>query len=195
MTDEEKSPDTPDTDAAKGAADRTDAGAVVAASRRPTARSKLVAYGVLPALAVVLLVIAGFFKYYDGSFRAAQSEGAEAVRVATDTTIAILSYQPDSVERQLTEARNLLTGGFKDYYTKQTNEVLIPGAKQQQMAAAAAVRNAAPVSVSGDEAVVLLFVDQTVAVGTARPTITRSSFLATLDKSGGTWLVSKFEPI
>ena len=54
---------------------------------------------------------------------------------------------------------------------------------------------AAPVSAKADHAVVLLFVDQTVTVGADAPTNTTSSVRVTLDKVGGRWLISAFDPI
>jgi Mce-associated membrane protein len=43
--------------------------------------------------------------------------------------------------------------------------------------------------------VVLLFVDQTVNVGNDPPTDTASAVRITLDKRGGRWLISQFDPI
>ena len=59
----------------------------------------------------------------------------------------------------------------------------------------AAVPAAASVSAKGDHAVALLFVNQTVVVGSDAPTNTASSVRVTLDKVGGRWLISGFDPI
>ncbi|PRC52010.1 hypothetical protein C6A85_61100, partial [Mycobacterium sp. ITM-2017-0098] len=85
-----------------------------------------------------------------------------SVQAARDGTIALLSYRPESVEQQLGAARELLTGEFRDSYTSLTNDVVIPGAKEKQIAAIASVPAAASVSATPEEAVVLLFVNQTV---------------------------------
>jgi Mce-associated membrane protein len=95
----------------------------------------------------------------------------------------------------LTAARDRLTGEFKDQYTGLTDNVVIPGAKQKQISAVASVPGAASVSADPGEAVVLLFVNQTVTVGTGVPTDTASSVRVTLDKIGDRWLISKFEPV
>jgi Mce-associated membrane protein len=73
--------------------------------------------------------------------------------------------------------------------------VVIPGAKEKQIAAIASVPAAASVSVEPDEAVVLLFVNQTVTVGSDPPTDTASSVRVTLEKDGDRWLISKFDPV
>jgi Mce-associated membrane protein len=43
--------------------------------------------------------------------------------------------------------------------------------------------------------VVLVFVNQTVVVGQGAPSDTASSVRVTLDKVGGRWLISKFDPV
>jgi Mce-associated membrane protein len=99
------------------------------------------------------------------------------------------------VDKDLGAATNLLTGEFKNSYTSLTNDVVIPGAKQKRISAVASAPAAAPVSANSDHAVVMVFVDQTVVVGTDAPTNTASSVKVTLDKVGGRWLISQFDPV
>jgi Mce-associated membrane protein len=119
----------------------------------------------------------------------------DAMQAAKDSTIAMLSYKPDSVEQQLNAARGLLTGDFRDSYTSLINDVVIPGAKQKQISAVATVPAIASVSADPHHAVVLVFVNQTVVVGQDAPTDTASSVRVTLEKSGESWLISKFDPV
>lgn len=158
---------------------------------------RVLAFGVLPGLALVLAMAAGFFKWQDNSVRDSQVARIEAVQAAKDTTIKMLSYKPDSVEQELNDARNLLTGDFRDQYTSLINDVVIPGAKEKQISAVASVpeNGAASVSADPNHAVVLLFVNQTVVVGQTAPTDTASSVRVTLDKVGDHWLISKFDPV
>ncbi|MDT5067194.1 MAG: Mce-associated rane protein, partial [Mycobacterium sp.] len=51
------------------------------------------------------------------------------------------------------------------------------------------------VSAKPNHAVVLVFVNQTVVVGTDAPTDTASSVKVTLDKHGDEWLISEFQPV
>ena len=152
-------------------------------------------YVVLPALALLLASAAGFLKWQDGSARDAAVARAESVRAATDSTIALLSYKPDTVEKDLDAARGRLTGTFLNAYTSLTHDVVIPGAKQKQISAVATVPAAASTSVTENQAVVLLFVNQTVIIGQDAPTNTASSVRVTLDKVGGRWLISQFDPV
>ena len=164
-------------------------------AKRRISWSKVVAYGVLPALALLLAAAAGFLKWQDNSVRNAEIARIESVQAARDSTIALLSYKPDTVEQQLGAARDLLTGDFRDFYTSFTNDVVIPGAKEKQISAVATVPAAASVSANPNHAVVLVFVNQTVVVGTEAPTDTASSLRIGLDKIDGRWLISKFDPV
>lgn len=163
--------------------------------RRRLSWSRVMAFGVLPALALVLAVTAGFFKWQDSSVRDAEVARTESVQAAKDGTTALLSYKPDSVEKDLNAARDRLTGAFKDSYTSLTHDVVIPGAKQKLISAAATVPATASVAADPQHAVVLVFVDQTVNVGASAPTDTASSVRVTLDKVDGRWLISGFDPV
>jgi Mce-associated membrane protein len=157
--------------------------------------SRAVAYGVLPALALLLAIGAGYLKWADNSVRDDQTASIDAMQAAKDSTIAMLSYKPDTVEQQLTAARDLLTSDFRDQYTSLTNDVVIPGAKQKQISAVATVPAMASVSANPRHAVVLVFVNQTVIVGQDAPTDSASSVRVTLDKVGDRWLIAKFDPV
>jgi Mce-associated membrane protein len=156
---------------------------------------RVFAFGVLPAIALLLALGAGYLKWMDNSVRNDESARDESIRAAKDSTVALLSYKPETVEQQLGAARDLLTGDFRDSYTSLTNDVVIPGAKQKQISAVATVPAAASVSADPRHAVVLVFVNQTVVVGQDAPTDTASSVRVTMDKVGDRWLISKFDPV
>jgi Mce-associated membrane protein len=157
--------------------------------------ARVFAFGVLPAVALLLALGAGYLKWMDNSVRNSETARIESVQAAKDSTIALLSYKPDTVEQQLGAARDLLTGEFRDSYTSLTNDVVIPGARQKQIAAVATVPAVASVSAKPNHAVVLVFVNQTVVIGQDAPTDTASSVRVTLDKIGDRWLISKFDPV
>ncbi len=154
-----------------------------------------VAFGVLPIVALLLAAAAGYLRWEDSSRRDADTARTESVQAAKDSTVALLSYKPETVEKDLGAARDRLTGSFLDAYTQLINNVVIPGAKEKKISALAAVPAAASVSAKPDHAVVLLFVDQTVVVGTDAPTNTASSVRVTLEKVKDRWLISGFDPI
>lgn len=176
--------------------------AEAAASSEPATEPKqgfsatwLVAFVILPVLALLFGAAAGYLKWEDSSRRDADRAAAASVAAAKDSTIALLSYKPETVDKDLGAARDRLTGSFLDAYTQLVNTVVIPGAKEKKISAQASVPAAASVSAKPDHAVVLLFVDQTVVVGNDAPTNTASSVRVTLDKVGERWLISGFDPI
>jgi len=163
--------------------------------RRGISWARVAVFGLLPALALLLAGAAGYLKWVDNSVRDSEVARIESVQVAKDSTVAMLSYQPDTVEQQLNDARKLLTGDFEESYTGLINDVVIPGAKEKRISAVASVPAAASVSATPNEAVVLVFVNQTVVVGQDAPTDTASSVRVTLEKIDGRWLISKFDPV
>lgn len=166
-----------------------------ALARRRINWSRMLAYGVLPCLALLVALGAGFFKWQDSSARDADVARIESVAAAKDSVPVLLSYQPDTAAKTLVAARDRLTGTFKDAYTQLTQDVVIPGAKQQQVSATATVPAAASVSATPTHAVALVFVNQTSVVGSDRPTELASTVRVTLDKVNGRWLISGFDPI
>jgi Mce-associated membrane protein len=156
---------------------------------------RAIAYGVLPGLAMLLVSAAGFLKYEGDSARELEVAHDESMQAASDGTIALLSYRPETVEKDLEAAKGRLTGTFLETYTSLTNDVVVPGAKQKQISASATVPAATSTSATATHAVVLLFVNQTVVVGKEAPTSTASSVRVTLDKIDGRWLISQFEPV
>lgn len=156
---------------------------------------RIVAFVLLPALLIVLGVVAGLLKWQSESFRVEQVAAAESVAAARDATTAILSYSAGNVEKDLNAARERLTGSFLDAYTKLVNEVVIPGSKEKKISAVAQVPAAASVSATSTHAVALVFVNQATTIGNGAPTNTASTVRVTLDKIRGRWLVSGFDPV
>lgn len=157
-------------------------------------RRHLLAYVLVPLLVMGLAAGAGYLKYRAGALVDAQTAESASVQAATDGTIALLSYRPDTAEATLTAARDRLTGAFRDSYTSLTNDVVIPGAKEKKISATATVPSAGSVSASASHAVVLVYVDQSVIVGDGAPSATASAVQVTLDKVGNQWLISGFDP-
>jgi len=174
--------------------DKAEAAGAAGAKRRVNWLRVLV-YGVLPGLALLLAMAAGFLKWQDSSIRDADIARIESVAAAKETTVALLSFRPDTIDKDVEAARDRLTGGFRETYTQVTRDVLIPNAKEKQVSAVASVPAAASVSAAENHAVVLVFVNQTVTVGTSPPADATSSVRVTLDEVGGRWLISGFDQV
>jgi Mce-associated membrane protein len=149
----------------------------------------------LPALALILTLGVGYLKWLDGTARESRLAAEQSVRAASDSTIAILSYKPETVDRDLKAAADRLAEPFRQQYTQLVNDVVAPGAKQQHISAVATVPAAASVAATGKHAVVLVFVDQTTTIGTDAPTQSTSSVRVSLDKVDGRWVISQFDPV
>lgn len=183
--------DVDETEAAEAAADAA-AAPVERGSRFSWTRLLVVA---LPALALIIALGVGYLKWLDGAARESRAAAEASVRAASESTIAILSYKPETVDRDLKAAAERLTAGFRQQYTQLVNDVVAPGAKQQHITAVATVPAAASVSATGKHAVVLVFVDQTTTIGNDAPTQTTSSVRVSLEKVDGRWLISQFDPV
>jgi Mce-associated membrane protein len=194
VTDETKGEiDADDTTADDTTADET--AAPTPPTRRPVPWARVFAYGVVPALALILAVAGGYLFWRNSTTDRADQAREDSVAAARSIAISMLTYEPQTAEQQLGAAKEKLTGSFRDTYGSLIDSVVVPGAKEQQIAAVTEVPAAASVSAQPDHAVVLLFVNQTVTVGTQAPSNTASSVRVTLDKVGDQWLVSDFQPI
>src|SRR5690242_5299770 len=97
----------------------------------PARWQKVIVYGVVPGLALIAAAGLGWLKWVDGRDREAQVAAGESVAAAKDSTVAMLSYQPDDVDKMLEGAQSRLTGSFRDSYAQLIRDVVIPGAKEK----------------------------------------------------------------
>ncbi|MCV7027584.1 hypothetical protein H7I77_30285 [Mycolicibacterium novocastrense] len=155
---------------------------------------RMLGFWLLPVIALLLALGAAYFKYQEGTAGDEDRARVETVQVATEATVAMLSYTPETAAEKLKDARDRLTGPFRGSYTSLTEDVVIPGAQQKRISATARVSAAASVSAGKNRAIVLVFVDQTTTVGNDAPTETDSVVQVSLDKVGSRWLISGFEP-
>jgi len=157
--------------------------------------TRAIAFGVLPALTIVLGAAGGFFTWTTISANFLRQARTESVRAAADGAAALLTYHADSVDSELRAARERLTGNFKTSYTAYTHQVVIPGSHRKHVSAVATVPAAASVWAATDRAVVMVFVNQTFNSDFDPPTGTASSVRVTLVKVSGRWLISDFSPV
>jgi Mce-associated membrane protein len=156
----------------------------------------------LPTLLVLLVAasaaLAGLLLYFEylpdrGTDAAANKA---AIAAASEGTVAVLSYSPDTFERDFSAAKSHLTGDFLSYYGRFTQEIVGPTAKQKSVKTSAVVVRAAVSELHPDSAVVLVFVNQsTTSADRPEPSLTSSSVLVTLTKADDKWLISSFNPV
>jgi Mce-associated membrane protein len=171
--------------------------------RRFAAEAKRRSSGkILPAVLALLVVasltlLGGLYWFSYRPDRATDAAAAKtAISAASEGTVAVLSYSPDTLDRDFSSAKSHLTGDFLTYYNQFTQQIVAPAAKQKSVKTSAVVLRAALSEFHADSAVVLLFVNQsTQSKDRPEPTLTSSSVVVALTKAEGKWLISSFNPV
>lgn len=201
QSDEAESDAVDEDDGADGEGEARDNGDDTEAVEEPAAKvrrfswKRLLVGGLLPALVMLMAAAAGYLKWQTHSAQMAQAAAAQSVQAATESTIAMLAYRPDTVDKALPAAADRLTGAFRNDYTKLIDDVVIPGSKQKKISAIATVPAAASISATENHAVVLVFVNQTTVIDNDPPSNSASSVRITLERINNRWLISQFEPV
>ncbi|OBI11572.1 hypothetical protein A5714_16065 [Mycobacterium sp. E2462] len=167
------------------------------AQSRPARRVK-----VIPLLLISLLLGSGgtaawlYFTQYRPDRQTDARVATTVVNAASDGTVAMLSYSPDSLDRDFAAAKSHLSGDFLSYYNQFTEQIVAPAARQKALKTNARVLGAAVSELHADSAVVLVLVDQsTTSKDNPDPAMASSSVLVTLNRVNGTWLITKFDPV
>ena len=120
----------------------------------------------------------------------------EVLEFGREAAVRLLSYTPQSAQRELAEAADeLTTGAFRDEYTELITTVILPAATRKQVTSEAQVPAIAVESLDRSRASLLVFVNQRVTIGTQEPTNPTSSMRMRLEKVGESWLVANFDPL
>ena len=150
----------------------------------------------LPALVgalVALLLGAGFLGWQVWQQHQLTQAGEDAQRAAVAYAQVLTSVDSNNVDENFKQVLDGATGEFKDMYSKSSVELRQLLIENKATARGVVVESAVQ-SASKDKAVVLLFVDQSVAnMKLPDPRIDRSRMKMTLDKVDGRWLASKIE--
>ena len=152
-------------------------------------------------LAVALVASAGvaawlYFKQYRPDQETSAAVATVALDAAKNGTVALLSYAPETLDKDFAAAKSHLTGDFLSYYTQFTEQIVTPAAKQKSVKTAASVVQAAVSELHPDSAVVLVFVNQS-TTSKANPdgAFAASAVKVGLKKINGAWLISSFDPV
>ncbi|MGW0180062.1 twin-arginine translocation pathway signal [Nocardia sp. NPDC003345] len=120
----------------------------------------------------------------------------EVLSAATEGTVALLSYSPDSLDQDFAAAKSKMTGDFLNYYTQFTEKVIAPAAKDKSVETEAVIVRSAVAELQDDSAVALLFINQTTtSAEKPEPALAASSVRVTLSKVDNSWLISSFDPV
>lgn len=151
----------------------------------------------LTLVAVVAVALAAtvlIFQYRpDARGDAAEND---VLAAATEGTVALLSYSPESLDQDFAAAKSKMTGDFLTYYTQFTEKVIAPAAKEKSVQTSATVVRSAVAEMHPDSAVALLFINQaTTSAEKPDPALAASSVRVTLSKIEDSWLISSFDPV
>jgi Mce-associated membrane protein len=153
------------------------------------------------ALVVVLLASAGLatWLYFYQLRPDQQTNGtvaAQTVKAANDGAVALLSYAPGTMDQDFTAAKSHLTGGFLNYYSQFTHDIVAPAVQQKAVKTSATIVQSAVSELHPDSAVVLVFLNQTTtSKENPNGSFTASSVKVGLTKVDGSWLISAFDPV
>ena len=124
------------------------------------------------------------------------SERAAATQAASSGSVKLLSYSPDTVEKDTSAAEALLTGDFLNYYKDFVDKSVIPTAHQNGITTKANVALAGVEALTSEKASVLVFVNQvTTTLAKPAPETTNSSVRVGLLRMRGAWLINSFDPV
>jgi Mce-associated membrane protein len=192
---EDEPTDEPTIDTADDAAEEADNGA----SGKPRAWRKV---KIVPVVLILLLLLSGgaatwlYFTQYRPDKQTDPGVASTVASAASDGTVALLSYSPDTLDKDFANAKSHLSGDFLSYYNQFTDQIVAPAAKQKSLKTNARVLGAAVQELHPDSAVVLVLVDQsTTSKDNPDPSMSSSSVLVSLSRVNGAWLITKFDPV
>ncbi|WP_158018170.1 twin-arginine translocation pathway signal [Mycobacterium basiliense] len=153
---------------------------------------------VLTTLLVATLAFgAGYFHFaYRTDLQTDDAAAQQAITAASDGAAALLSYSPDTLDRDFTNAKARLTDNYLAYYRQFADQVVGPAAQRGGVTTTATVIKAAVSELQPHLAVVLVFVkQQTASRAKPEPIVTSSSVRVTLLKVNNSWLIERFDPM
>jgi Mce-associated membrane protein len=199
MSEDNRSTDVTDATDATDATDDSPEQTERSEPSEPRARRKV---KVVPVVLITLLLISGgaatwlYFKQYRPDKQTDASVASAVISSASDGTVAMLSYSPDTLDKDFAAAKSHLSGDFLSYYNQFTEQIVAPAAKQKSLKTNARVLGAAIQELHPDSAVVLMLVDQsTTSKDKPDPAMASSSVLVSLTRVNGNWLITKFDPV
>ena len=173
----------------------------VSTAPRRIMRRTLFGMELVPAVLVVLIIVCCglaaslYFNQYRPIQQTDPRVAATVLRSASEGTVALLSYAPESLDKDFAAARSHLSGDFLSYYNDLSQRIIAPAAKRKSLTTSARVVAAALSELRPDSAVVLLYVDQTTTSSDSPdPTISTKSAMVRMARVNGNWLIVKFDP-
>jgi Mce-associated membrane protein len=155
-----------------------------------------------PMLLTIMVVAAtgfaaGYFCYvYRPDAETDNAVAHQAVKAASDGAVALLSYSPDTLDRDLSNAKSRLSESYLAYYQQFADQIVGPAAQRGRITTTATVVRAAVAELHSSSAVVIMFIKlKTASKEKPEPIVTSSTLRVTLIKAKDSWLIEKFETV
>jgi Mce-associated membrane protein len=155
-----------------------------------------------PMLLTIMVVAAtgfaaGYFYYvYRPDAETDNAVAHQAVKAASDGAVALLSYSPDTLDRDISNAKSRLSESYLAYYQQFTDQIVGPAAQRGRVTTTATVVRAALAELHSSSAVVIMFIKlKTASKEKPEPIVTSSTLRVSLIKAKGSWLIEKFETV
>jgi Mce-associated membrane protein len=137
-----------------------------------------------------------YYLEYRPDRQTSSAAAEEVIRAASSGAVALLSYSPDSLSRDVDNAKSRLTVDFQAYYEQFTERILAPTAQGAQVTTTARVVRAAVAELHPNSAVVLVFISQkTASREKPEPVKNSSAVRVALTKANGSWLIGRFDSL
>lgn len=124
--------------------------------------------------------------------RTARVDAATAARQAVPE---LLSYSAATLDRDVSEAQDWLTAGFRKDFSTLQDSLIEPAVEEKGFATTATVARLGVVEAEANVVTLLVFVEQTTQRGgdEAEPIATRAT--VRMERIGGRWLVGDLRPV
>lgn len=164
-------------------------------TRRLLARWRLILITIL-VVSTTGYAVNYFFSVSRPDMQTDRSVAREVIKAASDGAVALLSYAPDTLSRDLANAKSRVTENYLPYYQQFADQVVMPSTQRAQVTSSATVVKAAVSELQPNSAVVLVFVKQkTASKEKPEPVVTSNSLRVTLKKIKDSWLIEKFDGV
>jgi Mce-associated membrane protein len=135
-----------------------------------------------------------FYVVYRPDLQTDKAAAHQVIKAASDGAVALLSYTPETLDRDFANAKSRLTEDYLAYYQRFADQVVGPSAQRGQVTTTATVVKAAVSELHPNSAVVLVFIKQkTTSKAKPEPVLTSSSLKVAMAKVKGSWLIDKFD--
>lgn len=152
-------------------------------------------------LTTLLIASAGwltdlFYVDYYADHRTDNAAAREVMKAAADGVVALLSYAPDSLSRDIENAKLHVTGDFQGYFRQFTEQVVTPAAQRGQLTTTVQVIRVGVAELHPNSAVALMFITQN-TTSKQKPEAVKTTSCVRVEMTyvNGAWLISKFDSV